>query len=103
MTTPKTTLAVTGATAAALILFGAVVHSFKTITATASWQPTVSDSYRLYSGAQPGTYTATLNAGTTGNYNFIVVRGATYYFAMSAIRNGIESKKSLEYKYTAPK
>lgn len=99
----KLAAAVTGSTAAALMLFAAVVHNFKTLTATASWTPTAGDSYRLYQGKTPGNYLPALDAGTTGTYNFIVVRGTTYYFALTAVRNGIESAKSSEYKYTAPR
>lgn len=101
MTPIKTTIV--AGTSAALLLFGAVVHNFKTLTATVSWAPTPGDTYRLYSGKTPGVYPTQLEAGTTGTYNFLVARGATYYFALTAVRQGIESGKSLEYKYTAPR
>lgn len=101
-TTPKAT-AVASGSAAALILLAAVVHNFKTLTATVTWAPTAGDSYRLYQGKTPGNYLPPLEAGTTGTYKFLVARGTTYYFALTAVRQGIESGKSLEYKYTAPK
>jgi hypothetical protein len=71
------------------------------VQVTVTWAPTAGDSYKLYYGITSGQYIYVLPVGTTGSYTLNGLTPlTTYYFALTAIRNGTESLKSAEVPYT---
>jgi hypothetical protein len=72
-----------------------------TVSVVASWQATQGDSYKVHYGTGTGQYTTVIDAGPSDSF---VIGGllpmTTYYFALTSVRNGIESPKSQETVYT---
>lgn len=71
------------------------------VQVTVTWDATPGDSYKLYYGIETGKYIYVLPVGTTGSYTLSGLTPlTTYYFALTAVRNGTESLKSSEVPYT---
>jgi len=71
-----------------------------TVSVIASWQSTQGDSYKVYYGIASGQYATALDAGPSDSFMINgLLPNTTYYFALSAVRNGAESPKSPETVY----
>jgi hypothetical protein len=71
------------------------------------WTPTTRDtannlievnSYRLYQGTAPGVYGAPITVIGT-RYDLSTLAPGTYYFAVTAVYNGVESAKTVEIEF----
>ena len=70
-----------------------------------SWDAQAGVSFNIYSGAGPRQYTNIIRTSATSLTLSNLVRGATYYFAATAVDNAskLESDFSVEVSYTVPK
>src|SRR5260221_8772102 len=66
-----------------------------------TWDLVPGMTYNVYYGVGSGAYTNKVSVGVS-NYTTVVLpsRGATYYFAATAVANGLESEFSNEVNFT---
>lgn len=71
--------------------------------ATLYWDPVTKppvDGYRIYYGTQSAAYTAQINTGNVTSWTVQNLAPGTYYFAVTAVKAGYESRYSNEVSTT---